>query len=131
MVLIFGGAYQGKLDYARACFNIDKVSDCAGGAEPDFGADCICNIEEFVMECVKEGVEARDWFEARRSLWDGEEGSGKAQKIFIVTDTSQGVVPIDRDVRAFREMNGRLLLYLSKNAQQVHRVFCGIGKRIK
>ena len=48
-----------------------------------------------------------------------------------MTDTSQGVVPIDKDVRAFREMNGRLMLYLADKAEHVVRVFCGIGKALK
>ena len=51
--------------------------------------------------------------------------------VLVVTDTSQGVVPIDRTVREFREMNGRLLLWLAGEADRVIRVFCGIGKDMK
>ena len=49
----------------------------------------------------------------------------------MAADTSQGVVPMDKDVRAAREASGRLLTYLAGEADEVHRVFCGIGKRIK
>ena len=123
MILIFGGAYQGKTDYAGSKFCINKVCDCSEGCEPDFSADCIAGIEGFVFECAKNGIEAKEYFEEKQELW--------SDKILIITDTSQGVVPIDKDVRAAREMNGRLMLYLAGMAVEVHRVFCGIGKRIK
>ena len=135
MILVFGGAYQGKLDYVRENFDIETVCDCTDGSEPDFSADVIYGIEGFVMKCAEQNAadggdyqEARDWFAARKSLWDGTESG---EKILIITDTSQGVVPIDKTVRAFREMNGRLMLYLAGEASRVIRVFCGIGKEMK
>jgi len=123
MELIFGGAYQGKLDYVKDNYEYSRICDCTDGREPDFDADVIYGIEGFVMECAKAGKEARDIFKANEGLL--------ADKILVITDTSQGVVPIDKDVRAFREMNGRLMLYLAKKADSVTRVFCGIGKRLK
>ena len=51
--------------------------------------------------------------------------------MLISTDVSQGIVPVDAVMRAFREMNGRLMLYLAEEAEQVVRVFCGIGRREK
>ena len=36
--------------------------------------------------------------------------------------------PVDR---AWREMNGRALLYLAGIAESVERVFCGIPQRLK
>ena len=123
MILIFGGAYQGKLNYAKANFNVDTIWDCSAGAVPNFEADCICGIEGYVMECAKSGEDPRKCLEENRDLWQ--------DSVLVVTDTSQGVVPIDRTVREFREMNGRLLLWLAGEADRVIRVFCGIGKDMK
>lgn len=123
MILIFGGAYQGKLDYAKANFKVNSICDCAETITPDFSADVICGIEEFVLHCTKKGVDAKDFLEEHRAEWK--------DKILVITDTSQGVVPVDKDLRNFREMNGRLLLYLAGEADRVIRVFCGIGKVIK
>ena len=47
MILIFGGAYQGKLDYAKKNFDIKTVCDCSDGTAPDFAADAIYGIEGF------------------------------------------------------------------------------------
>lgn len=147
MILIFGGAYQGKLDYAKKNFDIKTVCDCSDGAAPDFAADAIYGIEGFVKRCAMRGckaltekhpekqakrqslesglpsLEAADWFSERREAWQ--------DKVLIMTDVSQGIVPMDPELRAFREMNGRLMLRLAAEASEVHRVFCGIGKRVK
>lgn len=123
MILIFGGAYQGKLEYAKKNFDIKTVCDCRPeGCEPDFDADAVCGIEAFVLKCVKDGVNPVEWFTARESEW--------ADKVLIITDVSQGVVPVDPQVRTFREVNSRLTLYLAEKAGQVIRVFCGIGKEM-
>lgn len=123
MILIFGGAYQGKLDYAKANFKVKNICHCGENVEPDFSADAICDIENFVMGCVKNGMEAKTFFQEKKSFWQ--------DKILVITDTSQGVVPVEKKQRDFREMNGRLLLYLAGEADRVIRVFCGIGKDIK
>ena len=135
MILIFGGAYQGKLEYAKEKFDIKTVCDCGvpeaaeGGApdfagrEPDFSKDAVCALEKFVLKCVRDGVEAADYFKENKEKWQ--------DKVLILTDVSQGIVPMDAELRAFREMNGRLMLYLAREAEQVIRVFCGIGKKVK
>ena len=125
MILIFGGAYQGKTEYAKSLKNIEKISDCSKGGEPDFSAECVCGIEGFVLECVRRGVEPKEWFAEREEQWNSD------GKILVMTDTSQGVVPVEKDLRDAREANGRLMLYLASKATEVHRVFCGIGKKIK
>lgn len=123
MILVFGGAYQGKLDYVKEHFDIETICDCSDGREPDFDMDVICGLEGFVLDRVKKGREAADFFRETKELWQ--------DKILIAADVSQGIVPIDQELRAMREMNGRLLLYLTKEAEQVIRVFCGIGKNVK
>lgn len=123
MELIFGGAFQGKLEYAKKNFDIETVCECSETAEPDFGKDAVCALEKFVLKCVRDGVEAADYFRENKEKWQ--------DKVLILTDVSQGIVPMDAELRAFREMNGRLMLYLANEAEEVIRVFCGIGKKVK
>ena len=141
MKLIFGGAFQGKLEYAKKNFDIRSVHDCGAGAspeasesgaagavdfagtEPDFSKDAVCALEKFVLRCVRDGKEAADFFKENKEKWQ--------DKVLIMTDVSQGIVPMDAELRAFREMNGRLMLYLASEAEEVIRVFCGIGKKVK
>ena len=145
MILIFGGAYQGKLGYAKDNFKTDRIFSCGDiktGEDQKsplmYGIDrflredrkkdsdrlcIICGLEDFVLECNEHGIEAADWFRKRRGSWQ--------DMILIIEDRSQGIVPVDPEMRAAREMSGRLMTYLASEAEEVHRVFCGIGKRIK
>ncbi len=123
MILVFGGAYQGKTEYALKEFDAKSISDVSDGGEPDFTKDIVKGIEGFVSRCVRAGENPSEYFAARRDEWES--------CVLVVTDISQGVVPMDKELRAVREANGRLTIYLAKEAEQVHRVFCGIGKRIK
>lgn len=125
MVLIFGGAYQGKVEFALEKFNLSKkdVFDCTDLEDIDYSAKVINNLDQRILGFVREGVEAKEVLSLNiEKLKD---------KVIIVNDISQGVVPMEKELRAWREMVGRAMLYLSKEADQVYRVFCGIGQQIK
>ena len=53
MILIIGGAYQGKLSYAKAAFSLasEDIFTCTG-TEIDFSKRCIDALEEFCYACV-------------------------------------------------------------------------------
>lgn len=123
MIFVFGGAYQGKTEYARNEFGRSAVCDLSEGGEPDFTKEIITGLDAFASRLTAGGEDPVEYFASRREMWE--------DRILVAADTSQGVVPVDKDVRAAREANGRLMMYLAGEAEQVHRVFCGIGKRIK
>ena len=124
MVLIIGGAYQGKLDYAKAAFSIadDEVFAC-DGVEIDFSRRCIYRIEEFTLACVLENNDPTEYFRSRRERWK--------DSILICQDIFCGVVPLGAEIRAWRQATGRLCRYLSGEAAQVSRLFCGLEQRLK
>lgn len=124
MKIIIGGAYQGKLDYAKENFSVKEVFTCQEDlAELDFSKDAIDQLENFALACVREGIEAREYLQNHRKELDG--------KVIVCTDISQGIVPMDPELRALREMAGRAMIYLAKEAETVIRVFCGLGQQIK
>ena len=128
MIVIFGGAYQGKLEYAKEKFNIcdEDVYVCdesSTAIDNAMSKKVIYGLENFTFACVKAGLEAREVLAARRDEL--------ADKIIICADISQGIVPLDADQRAWREMNGRCMLWLGREADRVIRVFCGLGQDIK
>lgn len=124
MKLIIGGAWQGKRDFAVAAFGL-KDSDIftCTGEEIDFSAPCIDKIEEFTFACVKAGKEPLELFRANRELWEN--------SVLICQDIFCGVVPIDADQREWRQVMGRLCQYLTGEAEQVSRIFCGLEQRLK
>lgn len=125
MVLIIGGAYQGKRAYAMEAYGLaqEQVFSCTQGPEIDFSKACVDNLAEFTYGCVLRGEDPRAYFEARRQLW--------RDSILICADISCGVVPLEPENRGWREANGRLCQYLAREAAEVHRIFCGLEQRLK
>ena len=119
MDLIIGGAFQGKLDYARKTFDLreEDICTCTPEAEPDWNARCLCRLEEYVLYCVRRGLPC--------------EMRHRSDAVLIGRDVFCGVVPIDAEMRAWREKTGRLCAWLSGEAESVIRVFCGLEQRLK
>lgn len=124
MVFIIGGAYQGKLAFAKATFDVTdgEIFHCTG-SEIDFSSRCISGLEEFTWACVGCGTDPVAIFEAHRAQWQ--------DSILICRDITCGVVPMGAENRAWRQVTGRLCRYLSGEAQQVSRIFCGLEQRLK
>lgn len=126
MHLIVGGAYQGKLDTAKNKFEItdDQVFTCTDETvAPDFSKKCIYHVEKFALYCTRNGIEAAQYFKDHRDEW--------VDSVIICEDIFCGVVPIDDELRAWREMTGRLSIYLSNESASVTRVFCGLEQKLK
>lgn len=134
MHLIFGGAYQGKLDYAKDryqlkeedifyCADREDITGSIAETEIDFTKKAINGIEKFIRCCVSSGMEAKEYLDAHKEEWK--------DAVIICTDISSGVVPCEKELRAWREMVGRTMMYLGKEAEEVTRLFCGIPQKIK
>ena len=121
MVLIIGGVYQGKLDFAKETFSLTDgdVYTCMAGEKIDFSRKCIHKIEEFTFS----HPDPIAYFEAHREEW--------RDSILILQDIFCGVVPMGEENRAWRQNTGRLAQYLSREAQRVSRIFCGVEQRLK
>lgn len=124
MVLIIGGAYQGKLDFAKSAFGLthSDIFTCTGG-KIDFSRRCVDRIEEFTFWCAEQGTDPVAYFREHREQWQG--------AILICEDLSSGVVPMGAQMRAWRQLNGLLCRYLAGEASRVSRLFCGLEERLK
>ena len=124
MVLIIGGAYQGKLDFAKEAFGItDEDVFVCKDSEIDFSKRCVYALEKFTLACVREGKDPASYLQEHREAWD--------DSIFICQDFFCGVVPMEAETRAWRQVTGRLVQFLSREADRVSRIFCGVEQRLK
>ena len=131
MKLIIGGYAQGKFEYVMQQMGKRPVV-VYDGELPKF-------TEE--MESMKEKVVIVDHF--HRWVKKQVEVCGKVEEevmafvdnfpdcIVICDEIGNGIVPIDPLEREYREQTGRILILLAKKAEEVERVICGIGQRIK
>ena len=124
MTLIIGGAYQGKLEFAREAFSLgeDDVFTCSG-TEIDFSRPCINALEEFTLACVRQGLDPVEYLQSHRAQWEN--------TVFLCQDLFCGVVPIDTELRSWRHTTGLVCQYLSREAARVSRIFCGLEQRLK
>ena len=125
MTLIFGGAYQGKLDYAQQTFGPGlTVYKCHESEEnPSFGGAVVASYHLLVLAQIRRGMDPCAFLEAR---WPD-----LREKIILCDDISCGVVPLDAETRRWREAVGRCMGMLAGRADSVIRVFCGIGMKLK
>lgn len=126
MILIFGGSFQGKLDYAKKEYGIQEkdVYHCDGESMVlDFDKKIINNMERFILACIREGTDPKECID--------EHIDKLSDKIIICDDISQGVVPLNEIEREWREMTGRCMVYLGHRADRIVRVFCGIPEIVK
>ena len=124
MVLIIGGAYQGKLDWAKERFGFsdEDVFSCRD-AQIDFSRSCIDHLETFSLACVRDGIDPVALFEAHTEEWQ--------RSVLICQDISCGVVPMSAELRQWRNETGRVCRYLAQRADRVSRIFCGLEQRLK
>ena len=126
MNLIIGGAFQGKLDYARTAYSLkdSDIYQCdENRAEIDFSKPCINHLEEFLLACVRQDVDALAYLKAHWEDW--------RQSTFICMDVSSGVVPLGKEMRLWRNVCGQVCQYLSREAGSVTRIFCGLEQKLK
>ena len=124
MELIIGGAYQGKLEYAKM-------------QKPDivWAEGEICSMEDLAKAA---GVNHFELF-IKKLLKENRDVSGLASRLIQVNpdvtliseEVGYGVVPVDAFERQYREAVGRVCTELAAFSKKVHRVVCGVGMVIK
>jgi len=125
MILVFGGAYQGKLEYAIQNYKIqeNEIFCCDNSNEIDFSRKVVYGLDKLVLNLIKDGSDPLEYINKNLDKLK--------DKIIVCTDISCGVVPTDPVMRQWREAVGRCMALLSRSAERVVRIFCGIGTVIK
>lgn len=127
MKLMIGGYAQGKLQYALQTYRLkkDAVWDGVLPDEKEAQTDMVV-INHF-----------HQW--VRQSLLNGENPEEQLRLflsrcgdcIIISDEIGNGIVPMEAFEREYRERTGRILVQLAQEAEEVVRVLCGIGQKIK
>lgn len=127
MRLIIGGTAQGKLRYAMQRYS---TKDCAvwDGELPEETVEAgktvvINHFHNWIRTKIAEG----GCPEEEIFLFVGEH----PDCVIISDEIGNGIVPVDAFEREYRERTGRILVELASRAEEVERVICGIGQKIK
>ena len=123
MILIIGGAYQGKTEYAKEKYGVNpnRIYDAEIPEETD-GRFIIGHLHEYIKKQMKEGKDPEAELLKLKDL---------PECILISNEIGNGIVPMDPFEREYRERTGRILIKLASEAKEVIRVSCGIGQKLK
>ena len=124
MDIIIGGCFQGKLDYAKNKYNlnISDINDLTK-EELDLSKKCLYHFEYFAYNASKNTLDTIEEIKRIESLLKN--------KIIIIDDIFEGVVPIDKEIRKYREEAAKLSAYLVKKSDTAVRIYLGIEEKLK
>lgn len=109
MILIIGGACQGKTTYAKEHFEKKYTI-----------------IDEYHMRVREQLIEGKDPLKEAEVLL-----TEKEDCVIISNEVGYGLVPVEAFEREYREAVGRVNCYLAEKAGRVIRIVCGIGTKLK
>ena len=110
MILVVGGAFQGKQEFARELAARRKM-------------ETINFFHNRIQKILEDGEDGEAYI---RDLLE------KTPNVVIVMDeVGAGVVPVERSDREYRDAVGRAGQLLAREAKEVYRVICGIGVKSK
>lgn len=127
MKLIIGGTAQGKLEYVLLKYDLQKNVVWDGVLPDDTNLNgnivIINHFHQWVKSRMVSGGCPEDEI---MSFLDCREDC-----IIICDEIGNGIVPVNPLEREYRERMGRILVQLAKRAEEVERIICGIGQKIK
>lgn len=126
MIFVVGGSFNNKVEFVLKKFNLslDQVYD-SKDLQNYRDERVINNFHEIVKKLFFKGKSLEEIIYVVDELL-------KREDLIIISDEiGYGIVPINKEDRLFREVNGRVSCYIAKKADEVFRVMYGIGNRIK
>lgn len=124
MILIFGGAYNGKLEFVKEKYDIDKeeIFFCTN-ENLNFKKKVFCGLHIFTKACLLNNINSLEILENNMDILK--------DKIIICDEINSGIVPMEKLDREWREETGRILQFLSKSSSSVYRIFFGLEEQLK
>ncbi len=127
MKLVVGGYAQGKLNYVLQKYNVEISKIWNGEIPENINEQCeiviINRFNNWIKTRLENGGCPEE--EIRQFL------QNYPDCVIISDEVGNGIVPIDAFEREYRERTGRILVELASKAEEVERVICGIGQKIK
>lgn len=122
MILVIGGANQGKLLYTMKKWGVAQTQ-LSTDFENAENARVFHNFQQAVQNSLNAGEDPIKKLEYLLAC--------NPELIVLCDEVGCGVVPMDREERIWRETVGRLCCRMAERADEVYRVFCGIPMRLK
>lgn len=126
MIMITGGAFQGKTEYAKQRFGFsDDEILCGGSCEIDavFAAKCVTEYHLLIKRLLEKNIDVQEF--TRRICREN------PHAVIIINEIGAGIIPLEKSERIWREETGRAGCIIAEKSAEVVRVICGIPAKIK
>lgn len=126
MIMITGGAFSGKKDYAKKRFGFSDEEILNGencSLEAVYSAKCIADYQLIVKRLLEENADVQTFTE-RLCKED-------PNAVVIINEIGAGIIPLEKSDRIWREETGRSGCLIARNSSEVIRLACGIPTTIK
>lgn len=124
MILITGGASQGKLKFVTEHF---RPKEIINGADCDLSipknAECAINYHELIRRLMHENADTAAF--TRKFCAENQNA------VIIMNEVGSGIIPIEKSEREWRENVGKCGCIIAESASAVIRMTCGIPTVIK
>ena len=120
MILVTGGAFQGKREFVSRYFSITKDTMLDGSSCPlteITGAECLYNYHDTVRRLMEKGDDPCEF--TRRLCKEN------PYAVIIMNEIGCGIIPMEKKERIWREQVGRCGCIIAENSSLVVRVICG------
>lgn len=124
MILITGGAYEGKKEYAmkRFGFSAGEITDGKTASEEEIlCASCVVNYHDFIKRITDESPEH----------FTEKFVKCCSDAVVVMNETGSGIIPLEKSERIWREQTGRCGCIIAASSSEVIRMICGIPVTIK
>lgn len=123
MRMIIGGAYQGKLAYAVQKYSISENEIADGYINDNSNFKCINNFHLLIKSVLENG---QNPIEATTEIL-----RKNPDVIIIMNEIGNGIIPLEKSERLWREAVGKVGCLLARRAESVERIVCGLPIKIK
>lgn len=123
MILVTGGAFQGKADFVKARFLCSMIDGESCDFNSVFSAECVCNYHLLIKRLIERGENPIGFTE--RLCRENPD------IIVIMNEIGGGIVPIGKEDRIWREQTGKAGCIIAAFSDIVVRLCCGIPTVIK
>jgi adenosylcobinamide kinase/adenosylcobinamide-phosphate guanylyltransferase len=124
MILIFGGAYNGKLEFVKEKYKVNdnEIFFCKD-QNLEYDKKVICGLHIFIRTCILNKYDSVEILKEHMNCLK--------DKIIICDEINSGIVPMEQLDRIWREETGHSLQLLAKYSSHVYRIFFGIQEELK
>lgn len=123
MIMVTGGAYQGKTDFVKSYYGCEITDGEKCNFNNVFTNQCVNNFQMLIKRLIDDNQDVISFTEKLCN--------DNPNIIVIMNEIGCGIIPLEKKDRIWREQVGRAGCIIAEKSETVIRLMCGIPLIIK